>query len=106
MSEFWILKDKTPVKVNLAEWALWNDENWGKGKRIVNKTTIGIVMISTVFLGLDHSFGGDDYPIFFETMVFNGPFCGEMKRYTTWAEAEEGHQEFLKKLMNSMAPHN
>lgn len=106
MNEFWILKGKTPIKVGIAEWALWNEENWKKGKRIVNKTTIGTVLISTVFLGLDHSFGDDGPPILFETMVFNGEFCGEMNRYNTWDEADEGHEEMVKKVLGAMAPTN
>lgn len=51
--------------------------------------------ISTVFLGIDHNFGGreGDPPIVFETLVFGGPLDDWMRRYATWAEAEAGHEE-------------
>src|SRR5262245_14898324 len=50
------------------------------------------ILISTVFLGLDHQWM-DGPPLLFETMVFNGP-CNEFQeRYSTWKEAEEGHKK-------------
>lgn len=51
--------------------------------------------ISTVWLGLDHNFGGGA-PILFETMVFG--FDGAdnyMQRYSTEEEARAGHAETL-----------
>ena len=43
-----------------------------------------------MFLGLDHSWGGK--PLLFETMVFRNRSGEEMDRYSTWDEAEAGHQ--------------
>ncbi|HXH35723.1 MAG TPA: hypothetical protein VNJ54_15175 [Plantibacter sp.] len=45
--------------------------------------------VSTVHLGLDHSYGGP--PLIFETMIFDGEHDGERWRYTTLAEAKVGH---------------
>lgn len=55
--------------------------------------------VSTVWLGLDHSFNGGK-PLIFETMVFSEKGDGnelEMKRYSTEEEAIKGHKEMVKK---------
>jgi|TARA_Y100000034_G_scaffold105213_1_gene132353 hypothetical protein len=51
--------------------------------------------VSTVFLGLDHSINGGT-PVVFETLVMGGTHDQKMDRYTTWAEAEEGHRQMVK----------
>lgn len=53
--------------------------------------------VSTVFLGLDHSHGGDR-PVLFESMAFLPE--GEEQdcvRYFTYDEAERGHREMVLK---------
>jgi len=60
------------------------------------------ISVSTVFLGLDHSFGGYP-PLLFETIVFGGPMDGEMDRYTTWDEAEAGHEAMVEKVRARLA---
>ena len=58
--------------------------------------------VSTVFLAIDHAFGGGP-PILFETMIFGGNREDiYMKRYCTWDEAEDGHQEALEYLKGLM----
>ncbi len=53
--------------------------------------------MSTVFLGIDHRFGGmgDGPPLVFETMVFDGPGAGSdalfQHRWSTFEEALRGH---------------
>ena len=61
--------------------------------------------VSTVFIGLDHSFGRGD-PIVFETMVFGGPLNGDMDRYATYSDAERGHKEMLTKVKIAAAQIN
>jgi hypothetical protein len=64
----YVLDGKIPVPCeDLMEWAHWY-ETAGKD-RIVCKEFIGDYEVSTVFLGLDHSFD-DGPPELFETMVF------------------------------------
>lgn len=48
--------------------------------------------VSTVWLGIDHSFD-DGSPLIFETMVFGGRDWGDLDcaRYSTFAEAYAGH---------------
>lgn len=50
--------------------------------------------VSTVWLGIDHSFGGNSAPIIFETMIFSAaPDADELCwRYSTEEEALEGHE--------------
>ena len=57
----------------------------------VRKEQFGSVSVSTVFLGMDHSFGGGS-PVLFETMIFGGEHDQYQERYCTWDEAEKGHQ--------------
>lgn len=51
------------------------------------------VLISTTFLGFDHSLGRriDPSPILFETMIFGGRYDQEMWRYATEDAARRGH---------------
>lgn len=86
-SRYAILKDKKVVPVNSIE-------KWVTAKRTnrhVGDDSIGGIRISTVFLGLDHSFG-DERPQWFETMIFGGLHDEYCERYETWEEAEAGHK--------------
>lgn len=53
------------------------------------------VRISTVFLGIDHSFGGEK-PVLWETMIFGGPHDQYQKRYTSIEDARRGHARAVK----------
>lgn len=82
--EKWILVDKKPViERDLLKWGQWMQDS---PERIVARTKVNDVLLSTIFLGLDHSFGGP-VPLLFETMVMNGPRKGEMSRAGTYDEA-------------------
>lgn len=88
MSNLYVLDGHTPVfQPDIAAWAKWRQANEGR----VALTELDGVKISTVFLGVDHNFFGDGPPILFETMVFGGPMDGDMRRYSTWDEAEISH---------------
>ncbi len=93
MSDFFILDGHTPVPATLHEWASWFE----KDDRHVARTRVEPgFLVSTVFLGLDHSFGFGGPPLLFETMVFGDYGEAErfpMLRYATWDEAEAGHAE-------------
>lgn len=92
MSWYYVLDENhKAVPATLMEWARFID-----GNNRVAAWERGPVSVSTVFLGLDHSFGGP-VPLIFETLVFGGPLDGEMKRHSTWAEAEAGHAEMVKR---------
>jgi hypothetical protein len=59
--------------------------------RIVGKTYVGVLEISTVFIVLDHSFGKGP-PLIFETVIFDDDDDGYRTRSSTWEQAEEQHQ--------------
>lgn len=59
--------------------------------RIIKKTQIGDLEVSTVFLGIDHSWVKDGPPILFETMIF--PECNYQTRCETYDMALIMHEE-------------
>jgi hypothetical protein len=94
MSDHYVLEGHEAVPCDAMTWARWF-EDAGK-ERIVALTEITPeVRVSTVFLGLDHSFGGP-VPLVFETMIFGGEHDEDQWRYTTWAEAVAGHERAMK----------
>ncbi len=98
MSDKYILEGHEPIECpDLMRWASWFE----KADRHVDKTAIGDIKISTVFLGLNHNFG-DGPPVLFETMIFGGDFNEEMWRYSTWEGAEKGHQKAVEKVKARM----
>lgn len=93
MSDKYILEGKTPKAVDLMEWAKWFETV----DRVVEKTSIGDVDVSTVFLGLDHSFGSGP-PLLFESMIFGGDLDQETDRYETYEQAEAGHSAMVARV--------
>lgn len=68
---------------------------WGKWFERANRTVLrdelpNNVRVSTVFLGLDHNFGGPQ-PLLWETMIFGGPHADYQERYATREDAIAGH---------------
>ena len=84
MGQLYILDGKIPVP-------FFDTTKWVSQDKIIGKDQFGSVSVSTVFLGMDHSFGGGD-PVLFETMIFGGEHDQYQERYCTWDEAEKGHQ--------------
>lgn len=81
---------RTPIKCDLMTWAR-SRENM----RHVAKEDVGDVRISTVFLGLDHSWGNGP-PLLFETMIFGGKHDSYCERCSTWEEAKVIHLQAVK----------
>jgi hypothetical protein len=87
----YILDGQTPVSTE-------DPEKWGQWMQTANRkvasTEINGMLISTVFLGIDHAFNPGDPSLLFKTMIFadketpHREFC---RRYSTWAEAQAGH---------------
>lgn len=65
-------------------------------QRTVGRDQVGDVLVSTVFLGVDHSFDPLEIgpPILFETMTF-GSQNEVVGRYATWDEARAGHEAIV-----------
>jgi hypothetical protein len=98
MSDKYLLCEDHSVRAtdDLMEWA----KGFEKSDRHVGSTLVGDVHISTVFLGLDHSFG-DGPPLLFETMIFGGKHNQKQWRYSTWDEAVAGHEAAVKLASDS-----
>lgn len=89
---------KTPVECkDVIEWGRWT-EGPGRKMKVVASDKLHIsrheegVRVSTVFLGLDHSFGGGPV-LLWETMIFGGKHNDYQRRYATFDEAVLGHAE-------------
>lgn len=88
---FYVLKDREVVRVDdMMEWAMALEAT-----RVVRQSTIELdsqrVLVSTVFLGLDHRFMGGGPPLVFETMVFGGSLEGHQVRHSSYDDALIGH---------------
>jgi hypothetical protein len=98
MADRYILAGKRPVPCPfLLEWARWFET----ADRQVAESIQGDVRVSTVFLGLDHSFRDTGPPILFETMAFIGHDSVDCDRYATWEEAEQGHKNMVAKIFKA-----
>ena len=92
----YILDEKgAPVaEPDMMKWAQWFE----KAERHVGNETIGDSKISTVFLGLDHAFGGGA-PVLWETMVFGGALDQEQDRCSGSREqAEAMHARMVERV--------
>lgn len=94
----WYDKDGIPVSDRDAN-ALLTDDTY---KRVARSKVVSAADptksfdVSTVWLGLDHSFG-DGPPLIFETMVFaeGSSMDEDCRRYATQAQAQAGHVEMV-----------
>ena len=92
----YILKDKIPVvEPDLHKWGSWMEQ---RDKRRIDKTMVGDVKISTVFLGIDH--GYDGRVELFETMIFGGNHDQYCDRYATWTQSKKGHKRAVLLVKN------
>ena len=97
----YILEGKEPKLVDdILEWGRWFENT--ATRRVAYTELANDVRISTVFLGLDHSFGNGK-PLLFETMIFGGEHDDYCERYSTWGEAEVGHLEAIKLARGEIA---
>ena len=93
----YILKDGKPVPENdVLKWSRWFEDS--DQARIVARINFGNIGVSTVFLGLDRSFGGEE-PVLWETMIFGGEHDGYQRRYTSREEALAGHDEAVEMVV-------
>lgn len=114
---FWILDDDRQPKVaeSMDEWYAFVRRDFEDRSR-VGDTETATMRVSTVFLGVDHSWRGPP-PILFETMVFSlekypREFEGKIYfaaedfdtvRYSTWSDAEAGHAATVRRIQKAEA---
>ena len=85
--------DPTPCD-DLLDWGGWME----KGDRIVKQETVNGTWISTVFLGIDHQYGGGP-PLLFETMTRRPDGTWDrQERCSTWEEAESQHAAMVQEV--------
>lgn len=89
---YYILEDRTPKPItDVREWATWFEK---ADRHVKNDFLPNGIHVSTVFLGLDHAWSNEP-PMLFETMIFGSEHDGYQERYSTWEEAEAGHQRAI-----------
>lgn len=104
-------------EIDHDEWLkLWRDKLY----RVIAQTEVEGVWVSTVWLGLNHSFSPAGPKLIFETMIF-GPDVetaevGDLKaeareekaqyRYSTEAEAKADHMELVEQIREGQEPWN
>lgn len=83
---------------DLMTWAKWFQEAGDSVRVALDQTKEGTV--STIFLGLDHSFGVGNVPLLYETMVFTKDSDDqEQIRYPNKEEALRGHKQMVEKYL-------
>ena len=92
---YYVLIGRNPVAVSFHHWGVWFE--YSKNRIIKQITLPDGVRVSTVFLGLDHSFMPDGPPVLYETMIFGGAHNGYQDRYTTYEAALAGHLSAIAK---------
>jgi hypothetical protein len=95
----WYILDENnkPIRSTIVDCGEWLEEN--PERKAVKQEHIDDVFISTVFLGLDHSWNSD-IPVLWETMIFGGEHDQYMDRYSSYEDALEGHQTALNLVNN------
>jgi hypothetical protein len=84
---FYMLKNHTAIPCDIQTFAAYLSD----ADRTVARTERHDIIVSTVFLGIDHSFGSRPDPQIFETMIFGGEHSGHQTRCSTWNQAQENH---------------
>jgi hypothetical protein len=89
------LYDRKGNPISIAEWMmLFHDRDY----QVLAQTRVGEVLVSTVWLGIDHGFGYTEWPVLFETIVFGPIDSGEEHRYETEGEALRGHRKIVREI--------
>lgn len=97
MSWYILTTDNEPVAVSITEAAQWMEDN--PERKAVKQDHIDDIFVSTVFLGLDHSWnnkGNNKGLILWETVIFGGEHDQSyQERYSSYEDALEGHQKAI-----------
>lgn len=92
MDERYYILDKehkiVPVE-DVVQWSKWFE----KAERRIRVSRHPMFVVSTIFLGINHSFIPGNPPLFFETAIKEGEFWDVVKRHSTHMEAVHYHLE-------------
>ena len=104
MADYYTLNGREVVPASYGEYSRQHMERIMAGTKVppsdpwrVAYTDIGPCYVSTVFLGMDHSWS-DGPPELFETMIFGDEHSEDQWRYATYDEAEAGHKAIVEAL--------
>jgi len=99
MLDMYVLDDQgnPQIEPDPLIWSTWFAANPEKRRVACDEAPNG-VLVSTVFLGIDHRFTPDRRSLLYETMIFGGSYDEEMERYSTHAEALAGHAAWLSRI--------
>lgn len=90
----YILVDgKVVEEHDLLAWGRWYET----ADRKIEKTTHGVITVSTIFLSLTN-IDDEDPPLLFQTVVFGGKSDGLVDHYATMGEAKNGHVAMVKRV--------
>ena len=100
MSMWYILDNNhklvTSTGIESSKWMEENPKRKTVGYDELTDLNGDDVRVSTVFLGLDHSWLGYGKPILWETMIFGGQNDqAYQERYASYEQALEGHQKAI-----------
>ena len=96
-NHFYKLVNQEPVKCSLEEYA---KSMQIESNRIIKQTQIKDLFVSTIFTGIDYSFGLAEKKLF-ETIIFGLDDEIHPKwQYATWDDAIEKHHELIKMIEN------
>lgn len=95
--------DRDGYAISMRRWAELREDFYGNV--LVARTTRNHVRISTVWLGLNHSWYRDSAPVIFETMTFplrdrdrRASWHGHVWRWRTEEEARAGHASLAEQV--------
>ena len=87
------------LQVNdVLTWARWFESAHQTGQRFVRQNRMNGILISTIFLGIDHNFFGSGPPILWETMIFGLYRVDPQWRFSDVESAKHWHAIQLHKV--------
>lgn len=96
----YVLDGQTPkLEPDILTWGRWFES----ADRKIARDQRGDVIVSTVFLGMEHGRDEIGQPLLFETMIFGGEHDQDQRRCATWGEAEAQHAAMVAEAF--AAPH-
>lgn len=95
----WYILDENnnPIKTDIKSYIDWEIKN--EPKKALKQEYINDIYVSTVFLGLDHSFQSQ-IPLLWETMIFGGRHDQYQTRYSSYEDAIKGHEVAVNLVKN------
>jgi hypothetical protein len=85
--------DNHVVEADISAWGEFMEND---SRRVSYTQITSEIEVSTVFIGIDHRHYGKGPPILFETMIFGGPLDGQEWRYSSYDDAQTGHEMAIK----------